>query len=78
MSPVVEALQAWRGVPCMVAVTLVADMGDLPRFATPRELMKCLGLLPSEYSSGEPRRQGAMTKAGNTQARRVLVEGAWA
>jgi len=76
--PVVEALQAWRGVQCTVAVTLVAAMGALTRFATPRELMQCLGLVPSEYSSGEQRRQGAMTQAGNTHARRVLVEGAGA
>jgi transposase len=76
--PVVEALQALRGVPFTVAVTLVADMGGLTRFDTPRALMKCLGLIPSEYSSGEHRRQGSITKAGNTHARRVLVEGAWA
>jgi transposase len=78
LSPVVEALQALRGVQCTVAVTLVADMGDLTRFESPRELMKFLGLIPSEHSSGEQRRQGSMTKAGNTHARRVLVEGAWA
>ena len=76
--PVVEALQALRGVPFTVAVTLVAEMGDLTRFDTPRELMKFLGLIPSEYSSGEQRRQGSITKAGNSHARRVLVEGAWA
>jgi transposase len=78
LSPVVEALQALRGVQFTVAVTLVADMGDLTRFDTPRALMKCLGLIPSEDSSGEQRRQGSMTKAGNTHARCVLVEGAWA
>ena len=77
LSPVVEALQALRGVPCTVAVTLVAEMGDLTRFDTPRELMTFVGLIPSEYSSGEQRRQGSMTKAGHTHARRVLVEGAW-
>jgi transposase len=76
--PVVEALQAVRGVQWTVAVTLVTAMGDLTRFESPRELMKCMGLMPSEDSSGEQRRQGAMTKAGNTHARRVLVEGAWA
>jgi transposase len=76
--PVVEALQALRGVPCTVAVTLVAEMGDLTRFDTPRELMKFLGLIPSEHSSGAQRRQGSMTKASNSHARRVLVEGAWA
>jgi transposase len=59
-------------------VTLVAERGDLPRFDSPRELMKFLGLIPSESSSGAQRRQGSITKAGNTHARRVLVEGAWA
>jgi transposase len=78
LHPVVEALQALRGVQFTVAVTMVAEMGDLTRFDTPRELMKFLGLIPSEYSSGEQRRQGAITKAGNTHARRALVEGAWA
>jgi transposase len=53
-------------------------MGDLTRCDTPRELMKFLGLVPAAYSSGEQRRQGSMTTAGTTQARRVLVEGAWA
>jgi len=76
--PVVEALQAVRGVQCTVAVTLVADMGDLTRFERPRELMNFLGLIPSEYTSGEQRRQGSMTTAGTSHARRVLVEGAWA
>ena len=64
--PVVEALQALRGVQFTVAVTLGADMGDLTRCESPRELMKFLGLIPSEYSSGAQRRQGSMTKAGNT------------
>ena len=76
--PVVEALQALRGVQCTVAVTLVAEMGALTGVDSPRERMKVLGLIPSEHSSGEQRRQGAITKAGNTHARRVLVEGAWA
>ena len=78
LHPVVEALQALRGVQFTVAVTLVAEMGDLTRFESPRELMKFMGLIPSEHSSGEQRRQGSITKAGNTHARRVLVEGAWA
>jgi transposase len=78
LPPVVEALQALRGGPCTVAVTLVAEIGDLTRFDTPRELMTCLGRLPSEYSSGARRQQGSITTAGNTQARRALVEGAWA
>jgi transposase len=74
---VVEALQALRSVQFTVAVTIVAELGDLTRFDTTRQLMKYLGLIPAEYSSGERRRQGAMTKAGNTHAHRVLVEGAW-
>jgi transposase len=78
LNPVVEALQAWRGVPCTVAVTLVAERGDRSRVDTPRDLMTCLGLVPSAYSTGERRRQGASTKAGHSHARRVLVEGAWA
>jgi transposase len=76
--PVVEALQALRGVQFTVAVTTVAEIGDLTRFENPRELMKFLGLVPSEYTSSDRRRQGSITKAGNTHARRVLVEGAWA
>ena len=78
LHPVVEALQALRGVQFIIAVTMVAEIGDLTRFDTPRELMKFLGLIPSEYSSGERRQQGSITTAGNTHARRALVEGAWA
>jgi transposase len=78
LQSVVEALQALRGVQFITAVTMVAEIGDLTRFESPRELMKCLGLIPSEDTSAERRRQGSMTKAGNTHARRALVEGAWA
>jgi transposase len=76
--PVIEAIQALRGVELTSAVILIAELGDLTRFDTPRQLMSYLGLTPSEYSSGERRRQGGITKAGNTHARRALVEGAWA
>jgi transposase len=78
LHPVVEALQALRGVQFTVAVTTVAELGDLTRFDNPRQLMKFLGLIPSEYSSAERRWEGSITKAGNTHARRALVEGAWA
>jgi transposase len=78
LCPVVDALQALRGVQFTVAVTTVAELGDLTRFDNPRQLMKYLGLTPSEYSSGERRHQGGITKTGNTHARRALVEGAWA
>jgi transposase len=78
MYPVVEAIQALRGIELTGAIILVAELGDLTRFDTPRKLMSYLGLTPSEYSSGERRRLGGITKAGNGHARRALVEGAWA
>jgi transposase len=77
-APVVEALQALRGVQCTVAGTTVAALGDLTRFENPRQLMHYLGLTPSEYSRGARRQPGRMTKTGNTHARRAVVEGAWA
>jgi transposase len=77
-SPVVEALQALRGVAQMTALITVAEIGDISRFANPRQLMSYLGLTPSEYSSGGKRRPGEITKAGNSYVRRVLVESAWA
>jgi len=76
MSPVVEALQALRGVQFTVAITTVAELGDLTRFDRPPELMKYLGLTPSEYTSANRRHLGGITKAGNGHARRVLVEAA--
>jgi hypothetical protein len=78
LQPVVEALQALRGVQFAVALTIIAELGDLTRVDNPRQLMSYLGLTPSEYSSGERRRQGSITKTGNTHARHALVEGAWA
>jgi hypothetical protein len=74
----VAALQARRGVPCPVAVTMVAALGALPRLATPRARRPCLGLIPAAYASGERRHQGAITPAGPPPARRALVAGAWA
>jgi transposase len=76
--PVVEAIQALRGVQFTVAVTVIAELGDLSRFDNPRQLMSYLGLTPSEHTTGERRRQGAITKTGNSHARRALIEGAWA
>ena len=76
--PVVEAIQALRGVQLIAAVTLMAELGDLTRFANPRQLMSYLGLTPSEHTTGEHRRPGAITKTGNSHARRALIEGAWA
>jgi transposase len=76
--PVVEALQALRGVSAIHGVRIVAELGDFQRFESPRKLMAYLGLIPSEDSSGGRRRQGSITKAGNSSARRALVEAAWA
>ncbi len=78
MAPVIEALQALKGVQLLTAVTLVTELGDLTRFAKPRQLMAFLGLVPSEHSSGEKVRRGGITKAGNTHARKALIEAAWA
>jgi len=77
MAPVVAALQAMRGVALVVAVTVVAEVGDFRRFANARQLMAYLGLVPSEHSSGSTIRRSGITKAGNTLVRRVLIEGAW-
>jgi len=76
--PVVQALQAMRGIKLIVAAGVIAELGDLTRFDHPRKLMSYLGLVPSEHSSGEHRRLGAITKSGNSRARRLLVEGAQA
>jgi transposase len=76
--PVVEALQALRGVQAIHAVRIVAELGDFQRFESPRKLMAYLGLIPSEDSSGPRRRQGSITKAGNSSARRAMVEAAQA
>ena len=73
----VQALHALRGVQLIAAMTLVAELQDFTRFANPRQLMSYVGLVPGEYSSGPKRRQGAITKAGNSAARRMLVEVAW-
>lgn len=74
---VVTALQAMRGIDTITAVTVLAEIGDLSRFRSPRELMGYLGLVPSERSTGDSVKRGGITKAGNRRARRVLVEAAW-
>jgi transposase len=76
--PVVQAMQALRGVQFLVAINVVAELGDLTRFDNPRQLAAFVGLIPSEYSSGGSRRHGGITKAGNGRARRALIEAAWA
>jgi len=75
--PVVKALMSLRGVALLNAATLVAELGDLERFDTARQLMSYLGLVPSEDTTGDDRRQGGITKMGNGIARRALIEAAW-
>jgi transposase len=92
LAPVVTALQALKGIQLVIAATLVAEVGDFSRFASPRQLMAFLGLVPSEFSSGRrvrpggitiglrpiPRRDvGAADRAGNVAARSLLFEAAW-
>jgi transposase len=77
MGPLVEALRGLRGIDLVTAATFVAAVGDLNRFETPRQLMAYLGLVPSEHSSGDCVRRGGITKTGNSDARRMLVEAAW-
>jgi transposase len=78
LAEVVTALQAMRGIDLIAAVGVLAEIGDLSRFQNPRELMGYLGLVPSESSTGDRVTRGAITKAGNGRARRILVEAAWA
>jgi transposase len=75
--PVIKALMTLRAIDFLSATTIVAELGDMRRFAHPRELMGYLGLVPSEYSSGPAHHRGALTKTGNTHVRRILIEAAW-
>ncbi len=77
LAPVVSSLVALRGIDKLAAMVLLAELGDISRFDSPRQLMAYLGLVPSEHSSGSRRRQGAITLTGNGHARRMLVESAW-
>ena len=73
----VARLRCLRGIDTLSAVGLCAEIGDLERFERAGQLMSFLGVVPSENSSGEQRRQGAITKSGSRHARRLLVEAAW-
>ena len=77
-APLVRNLQALRGIQLVSAATLVAEVGDLTRFDNPKQLMAYVGLVPSEYSSGARKQRGRITRAGNGQARTMLVEAGWA
>jgi transposase len=73
----VDALTAFRGISTRTALGLIAEIGDFTRFSSPRELYAWIGIVPTEYSSGDQRHRGHITKAGNVHARRLLVEAAW-
>jgi transposase len=77
MAPVVEAYQAMRGASFLVAVIFAAEIGDVRRFESPRQLMAFLGLVPAESSTGDRIRRKGLTLSGNRRARRALVEAAW-
>jgi transposase len=77
LAEVVTALMAMRGMDLIAAATFLAEIGDLSRFRTPTELMAYLGLVPSEYSTGDTTQRGPITKMGNRRARRILVECSW-
>lgn len=77
LAPLTKALQAFRGISVVSAVTIAAEAADLRRFATAGQFMSYVGLVPSEDSSGERRHQGPITRCGNAHLRRILVEAAW-
>jgi transposase len=76
-APTAARLRCFRGIDRLTAAGLVAEIGDFSRFHRAPQLMSWVGLVPSEHSSGEQRRQGGITKAGSSHARRLLVEAAW-
>ena len=73
----VKRLCAFKGIKTLIALSFIAEIGDFRRFSSAAQFMAYLGLVPSEHSSGSKRRQGGITKAGNSHLRRLLVEAAW-
>lgn len=78
LAPLVTALQALRGISLVIAATTVAELGDLIRFDSAKQIMAYLGLVPSEHSIGGSIRRGSITKTGNSHIRRALIEAAHA
>jgi len=77
MKPLVDALCVMKGINMIAATTILATTGDLRRFPTPTKLSSYFGLVPTEHSSGSNIRRFGITKTGNTEARRVLIQSAW-
>jgi len=75
--PLIQALQALKGVRTLTATAIAVELGDLRRFDNPRRLMSYLGLVASEHSTGSTTKRGGITKTGNRHLRRLLVESAW-
>ena len=78
LKPLVEGIMAMRGISLVTGITIISELGDIGRFKSPRQLMSYAGIVPSEYSSGDKRTQGHITKAGNGTLRKALIESAWA
>lgn len=76
-APMIQSLQVFRGVSVLTATSLIAEIGSFQRFRTAQSFMAYTGLVPSEYSSGDSRRQGRITRTGNRHVRRLLIEAAW-
>lgn len=77
LAPAVIALQALRGIGSVIAITIVAEIGEFRRFTNARQLMAFLGLVPGEHSSGSTIRPRAITKAGNSPLRALIFEASW-
>jgi len=77
LQAVIAGLQCLRGVSKVSAVTLISELGQLSRFAHPRQLMGYAGIVSREHSSGERLRRGSISKAGNAHLRRIVIEAAW-
>lgn len=75
--PLIQSLQALKGVRILTATAIAVELGDLNRFDDPRQLMSYLGLVPSEHSTGSSKKRGGITKTGNRHLRRLLIESAW-
>jgi transposase len=73
----VRKFRAFKGIDYLIALSLVVEIGDFRRFPSAQAFMSYLGLVPSEYSSGKKRKQGGITKTGNSHLRRLLTEASW-
>ncbi len=73
----VGVLRCFRGIDTISAMTIITELHGFQRFSSPRELMAYIGIVPSEHSSGESKRRGAITKSGNGHVRRIIIEASW-